>query len=145
MHDSITLHSKPIQRNTLFVFRGPSMINVITSNSSTRFWFGFFPDFVFGHLPIRKLYRAISTGVSMTLHATENLTDAPFIFCLHRMIKGVTSTWSTRFWLGFFPDFVFGHLPTRNPYHAILTADSMMTLHSKSIHTYAQFIFFLRA
>jgi hypothetical protein len=55
-----------------------------------------------------------------------------FIFWLQRMMKDITSTWSVDCWLGIFQNSFFGHSPTRKPYRAIWTAESM-TLHTKSI------------
>jgi hypothetical protein len=59
------------------------------------------------------------------------------------MIKGIASTWSTRFWLWFARECVFGQKPTRKPHRLILTADSM-TLHLQSIqrmHPHSSFAF----
>jgi hypothetical protein len=48
------------------------------------------------------------------------------------MIKGMTNTWSTRFWRGFFPEMIAGRFAGYSRHRAMLTDDSM-TLQSKSI------------
>jgi hypothetical protein len=54
-----------------------------------------------------------------------------------RMIRVMTRTSFTSFWIEIIPDFVFGQSPTRKLYYVMLATVSM-TLHSKSIQHMVQ-------
>jgi hypothetical protein len=93
---------------TPVIFRIHRMIRGITSTWSTRLWLGFFPEFDFGQQPTRKAYRVISTADSATLHSKSMQYIHPIHLLPPWCDTVMTSTWSTRCWLGFFPEFVFG-------------------------------------
>jgi hypothetical protein len=80
---------------TSFGRRYQRMIKGITNTRSTRFWV--VPEFVFCCWPLHKSNHPVLTADSMTRHSNSISTHTPHSsFCLQRMIKCMTSTWSTR-------------------------------------------------
>jgi hypothetical protein len=111
--DFIAIHLKSLaNKYTPIIFRFPSTIKCMTSTRSTRFWLGFFQNSVI--CPPETRIVSFWTADFIALHSQSILHIHPFTFYIPRMINGITSMWPTRFGLGFFPELVFGHLPTRN-------------------------------
>jgi hypothetical protein len=125
-----------------FIFCLQHMIKGITSARFKGLLVEFFPEFVLGHWPTRKLDRVMFDcrihGVTLKVYPTHAPHSS---FASQHMINAITSTWSTRLWLGIFPKFVFGHEPTQKPYRV---ADSRRYIFKAISNAHVTFIFCLQ-
>jgi hypothetical protein len=114
---------------TRIIFRLHHMIKALLVPGRQDYGFDFFLDLVSVNSPPENLIAPFDYLFHDATFQSLSNAYTPFIFRLHRIIKGITSTWRNGFLTRIFS---IGQSPTRN-LHGVISTAEFVALHSKSI------------